>query len=64
MIEPVCSIAQGADLERNAASDGKPMKIMKEIGDVLLMYGYIADDSSKPVLDSLQLVEQLLSGAM
>ena len=32
----------------------------KEIDDVLLTCGYVADDSSKLVLDSLQLVERLL----
>ena len=53
MMEPVCFVAQGADLERNEASDGKLMQITKEINGVLLTYGYIADDSSKLVLDYL-----------
>ena len=57
LIEPVCLVTQGGDLERNAASDGKPMQITKEIDGVLLTFGYVADDSSKLVLDSLQLVE-------
>ena len=57
-------LAQGGDFERIVASDGKPMQITKEIDDVLLMCGYVADDLSKLVLDSLQLVEQLLSGTM
>ena len=39
-------LAQGGDLERNAASDGKPMQITKEINDVLLTVEYIADNSS------------------
>ena len=30
LIEPVCFVAQGGDLERNAAYDGNPMKITKE----------------------------------
>ena len=38
-------------------SDGKPMQITKEIDDVLWTYGYIADDSSKLVQDSMQFVE-------
>ena len=45
------TIAQDGDLERNASSDGKPMQIMKDINGVLLMCGYIADDSSKLVLE-------------
>ena len=49
--------AQGGDLERNAASDGKPMHITKEINGVLLTCGYVADDSSKLVLHYLSLVE-------
>ena len=40
-------------LERNSASDGKPMQITKEINGVLLTCGYIADDSSKFVLEYL-----------
>ena len=39
LIEPVCFVAQGGDLERNAVSDGKPMKITKEIYGVLVTYG-------------------------
>ena len=53
LIEPICFVAQSGDLERNAASDGKSMQITKEINCVLLMCGYIADDSSKLVLDYL-----------
>ena len=45
--------AQGGELERNAASDGKPMQITKEINGVLRTYDYIADNSSKLVLDYL-----------
>ena len=37
-------VAQGGDLERNAASDGKPMPITNEINVMLLTCGYIADD--------------------
>ena len=48
----VCLVAQGGDLERNAASDGKSMQIKEEIDDVLLMCGNVADDSSSLVLDS------------
>ena len=62
LMEPVCFVAQGGDIERNAASDGKPMQITKAINGVLLTCGYIADDSSKLVLDYLYLVERLLSG--
>ena len=40
-------------LERNAASDGKPMQITKEFNGVLLTCGSIADDLRKPVLDYL-----------
>ena len=50
-MKTVCFIAQGGGLERNAASDGKPMQITKEINGVLLTCGYITDDSSKLVLD-------------
>ena len=64
LIVPVFFIAQGGELGRNADSDGKLMQITKEISGVPLTCGYIADDSSKLVLDSLQLVEQLLSGTM
>ena len=53
MIEPICYAAQYGDLERTATSDGKPMQITKEINGVLLTYDYIADDSSKLVLDYL-----------
>ena len=35
LMEPVCFVAQGGDLERNVASDGKPMQITKEIHGVL-----------------------------
>ena len=52
-MKPVCFVAQGGDLERNATSDGKPIQITKEINDVLLMCGYIADNSSKLVLEYL-----------
>ena len=65
---PVCredsladEAAQDGDLERNAAFDGKPIQITKEINIVLLTCGYIADNSNKLVLDYLQLVERLLS---
>ena len=61
-IEPVCSVAQGGDRERNAASDGTPMKVTKDIDVVLLTFGYVADDSSKLVLDSLQPVRRRISG--
>ena len=54
-------VTQGGDVERNAASDGKPMQITKEINGVLLTCGYAVDDSSKLVLDSLKLLERLLS---
>ena len=64
LIELVCFVAQGGDLERNVASDGKPMKITKETVSALVTYGYVADDSSKLVPDSLKLVERLLSGAI
>ena len=57
MIEPICFVAQGSNLERNAAFDGTPMKITREIVGVLLTCGYVAEDSIKLVLDSLQLVE-------
>ena len=40
------------------------MKITKEIDGVLLTCGYVADDSGTLVLDSLQLVERLLSDTM
>ena len=40
------------------------MKITNEIDGVLLMCGYVADDLSKLALNSLQLVERLLSDAM
>ena len=61
-IEPVCFVAQGGDLERNAASNGKPVQITKEIeGALLLTYGYIASDSSKLVLDSLHPADKMLS---
>ena len=50
MIGQVCFVEQGGDLERNATSDGKPMKIMKEITCMMLICGYAADDSSKCVL--------------
>ena len=63
-MEPVCFIAQGGDIERHAASDGKLMQITKEINDVLLTCGYIADDSSKLVLDYLYIVELLLNGTI
>ena len=53
LMEPVCFVAQGVDLERNAASDGKPMQITKEINGVLLTCDYIADNSSKLLLDYL-----------
>ena len=53
LMEPVCFVAQGGDLERNAASDGKSMQITKDINGVLLTCGYIADDSSKLVLNYL-----------
>ena len=39
LIEPVCFVAQDGDCERNAVSDGKPMKITKEIYGVLMTYG-------------------------
>ena len=52
-MEPVCFIAHGGDLERNAASHWKPMQITKKIAGVLLTCGYVADDSSKLVLDHL-----------
>ena len=48
LIEPV----GGGNLEHNVASDGNPMQIIKEINGVLLMCGYITDDSSKLILDS------------
>ena len=38
--------------ERNAASDGKPMQMTKEIDGVLLTCGYVVDDSCQFVLDS------------
>ena len=53
LIELVCFVVQGDDLERNAASDGKPMQITKEINGLLLTCGYIADNSRKFVLDYL-----------
>ena len=59
-IEPV----QGGDLEPNAASDGMPVHIRNEIDGVLRTCGYVADDSSNLVLDSLQLVERLPSGTI
>ena len=64
LIEPAFFIAHGDSLERNAASDGKQMQFTKEIDDVLLTCGYIADNSNKLDLDSLQLVERLLSGTV
>ena len=63
LIDPVCFVAQGGDLERHSISDGKPVQI-KETNDVLQTCGYAADDQSMLVLDSLQLIERLLSGAM
>ena len=58
LIDLVYLVAQGGDLECNAASHGKPVKITKkEINGVLLMCGYVADESNKLVLDSLHLVE-------
>ena len=51
MTEAVSFVAQGGDLERNAAADGKPIQITKEIDGVLRTCGYVADDSSKLVLD-------------
>ena len=53
LMEPVCFVAQGGDLARNAAFNVKPMQITKEINGVLLTCGSIADDSSKLVLDYL-----------
>ena len=62
LVELVCITAHGGDLERNVDADNeKPMQITKEIDGVLLTCGYIADDSSKLVLNSLQLVERFLS---
>ena len=52
MIDPVCFVAQGGDLERNAASDENLMHITKEIDGLLLMCDYVANDSSKLILDS------------
>ena len=60
LTDQVCFVAQGGDPERNAASDWKPVKIMKE----LLTCVCIANDSSKPDLDYLQLIERHLSGTM
>ena len=51
LMKLVCFVAQGGDLERNAASDGKPMQITKKINGVLLTCGNIADNVSKLVLD-------------
>ena len=53
LMVPVCFVAQGGDLDRNSAADGKPMQIKKEINGVLLTCGYIAGNSSKLVLDYL-----------
>ena len=64
LIEPVCFVAQGGNPKRKAASDKKPMQVMKEIYSVLLKCGYVADGMSKLVLDSLQLVERLLNSIM
>ena len=64
LMDPVCFVALGGDLERNATSDEKLMQIMKEIDGVLLTSGYAADDLSVLVVNSLQLVQQLLSGTM
>ena len=47
LIELVCFVTRSGDLDSSAASDGKPM----QIDGVLLMCGYIADDSSMLVLD-------------
>ena len=50
----ICFVAQDGDLEHNAASDRKPMKITKEIDGVPLACDYVADDSSKLVLNALR----------
>ena len=53
LMKPVCFVAQGGDLEHDAASDGKLMQITKEINGVLLTCGYIADDAILHALDYL-----------
>ena len=63
LIESVCFVAQGGDLEPNAASHRKPMQITKEIDCVLLFCGYLTDNLSKIVVDCA-LVERLLSSTM
>ena len=54
-MEPVYFVAQCGDLERTAASDRKPIQITKDIDGELLTCGYVADDSSKLVLNSATL---------
>ena len=54
LTEPLCFLAQGGDLEYNVASHGKPMKITKEIGGVLLTLCNLCDFSVASCNSALQ----------